>query len=223
MNLLVKSYKIQSKAKCELTETWRTPHKNFRFYKIRYIIFPTISLPNPRKKVVVWRSVHSPQSTSAPPDRLRRSWQRTARATPSQQLIIRAAPADQMGPQCPAHRFQWHRRGPVQTDTMKRLRINNNSSNSPGDLVWSHCSFMKYASYCSLLPWISRESMRGVTLTPRLRITSLTLTCSFIRHTCGFVSCGYFYARLDLQRSHSTCSRLWHQRFFFSIYLSWGL
>lgn len=45
----------------------------------------------------VLKSLYSPQSTSAPPNRLHRSWQRTARATPSRELIVRAAPAGQIG------------------------------------------------------------------------------------------------------------------------------
>lgn len=109
---------------------------------------------------------NSPQSISAPPSRLRRSRPRTARATPSQKRMIRAAPAG------PSRLLEW--RGDINDGTFQsggHLEKKNQTAHS-----------RNMPPYCSFPPTSSGAWMRGVT---ESRTPLASPTCSLIRRACG--------------------------------------
>lgn len=142
----------------------------------------------------VWlRVCHSPQSTSAPPNRLHRSWQRTAHATPSYEPYYPSCTSGTkqlISPQRPA----WERERARETEWARGLGWSPEAAPSAtsGQALWWNtwktsqavtriCSRTKYASYCSEVNQCKVERWRRITAAALPPLSSDTPT-AFLVH-----------------------------------------
>lgn len=113
---------------------------------------------------------YSPQSISAPPGRLRRSWERTALATPSLQSLANGKSVPN-GPQRSRRAAESNTHSEELNETIRRAVEQEG-------FIW------KYASYCLFPPAHRWKYARCNTNTMALHHLDALLTCPFIQHTC---------------------------------------